>query len=70
MRNSKPHVEPKGYLAAKRVLERYDIVDRTLDRWLADPAMKFPRPMVINGRRYFLETELTAWERARAATAA
>jgi hypothetical protein len=67
---STSHQTPSGYLAAKRVLERYDIVGRTLDRWLANPGMNFPRPMVINGRRYFLETELTAWERNRAATAA
>ena len=63
------HTEPGGYLAAKRVQERYDITDRTLDRWLNNPEMGFPRPMVVNGRRYFRETELVAWERKRATAA-
>ena len=63
------HTEPGGYLAAKRVQERYDITDRTLDRWLNNPEMDFPRPMVVNGRRYFRETELVAWERKRATAA-
>jgi predicted DNA-binding transcriptional regulator AlpA len=52
------------------LLARYDIVDRTLDRWLADERMQFPRPMVIGRRRYFKESEIVAWERARAASAA
>jgi predicted DNA-binding transcriptional regulator AlpA len=56
-------------LPAKQVCERYQVTDRTLDRWLADPAMEFPRPMMINKRRYFPEIELTRWERKRAATA-
>jgi hypothetical protein len=57
------------YLPAKKVLERYEITDRTLDRWLADTAMNFPRPLVINHRRYFSEPELTEWERKRASAA-
>ena len=57
---------PGPYQPARKVCARYDIVDRTLDRWLADPAMDFPRPIVINARRYFSEPELIAWERRRA----
>ena len=61
------HQENTGpYQPARKVCARYDIVDRTLDRWLADPAMGFPRPIVINTRRYFSEPELVAWERRRA----
>jgi hypothetical protein len=55
---------------SKKVCARYAITDRTLDRWLADSAMNFPRPLVINRRRYFSELELTEWERKRAASAA
>jgi hypothetical protein len=54
------------YHPARKVCDRYDIVDRTLDRWIADPAMDFPRPLIINNRRYFSEPELIAWERRRA----
>jgi hypothetical protein len=58
------------YRPAKRVCERYEITDRTLDRWLGDPELDFPRPLIINKRRYFSDPELVAWERKRAATAA
>jgi len=56
----------KAYLTAPQVLERYNISDMTLHRWLNNPDLKFPRPMVVNRRRYFDEQELIAWERARA----
>jgi predicted DNA-binding transcriptional regulator AlpA len=52
-------------LPAKPVCERYRISDRTLDRWLANVALEFPRPIVINRRRYFRQRKLEAWERAR-----
>ena len=48
------------------VLKRYSIVDRTLDRWLADPELGFPRPIIVRKRRYFRECKLAAWERQRA----
>jgi predicted DNA-binding transcriptional regulator AlpA len=58
------------YRPARQVCERYGVTDRTLDRWLADPTMQFPRPLVINRRRFFSEPELIAWERKRASRAA
>jgi predicted DNA-binding transcriptional regulator AlpA len=58
------------YRTAKQVCERYQITDRTLDRWLANPSMEFPRPLVINTRRYFSDPDLTAWERRRREAAA
>ena len=49
------------------VAERYGNVDvRTIDRWLADPALKFPRPVFINNRPYWDEKDLEKWERTRA----
>jgi hypothetical protein len=51
---------------ARDVLKRYSIVDRTLDRWLAHPELRFPRPLVVNKRRYFRERALTEWERQQA----
>jgi len=58
------------WLPSKKVCARYHIVMRTLDRWIADPAMQFPKPLYINGRRFHSEPELIAWERKRAAMAA
>jgi hypothetical protein len=56
-------------LPARLVCERYRIVRRTLDRWIENEALGFPRPIVINKRRYFREHELEAWERRRAQAA-
>ncbi len=53
-------------LPARNVMKRYNISDRTLDRWLANERLGFPRPTVINKRRYFRECELQDWERERA----
>jgi hypothetical protein len=54
-------------LPARLVCDRYRICGRTLDRWLNNAALNFPRPLVINGRRYFKERAIEQWERCRAA---
>lgn len=45
------------------------ISDMSLWRWLNDPAMHFPRPLVISRRRYWREADIANWiaERERAA---
>ncbi|MDP3691843.1 DNA-binding protein [Bradyrhizobium sp.] len=53
-------------IPAKQACARYKIVTRTLGRWLENEALKFPRPIVINGRRYFRERLLEEWEKRRA----
>jgi hypothetical protein len=52
-------------LPARRVCQRYDVCDRTLDRWVANPKLNFPKPMYVNKRRYFDEDELDAFDRSR-----
>jgi predicted DNA-binding transcriptional regulator AlpA len=56
-------------LPSRKVQERYDIADRTLDRWLESKALDFPRPVIINKRRYWRIGELVTWERSRAKVA-
>lgn len=56
---------PDSLLPARRVWERYGTTSRTLDRWLAREDLAFPKALMINGRRYWHESELIAWERAR-----
>jgi hypothetical protein len=51
---------------SRTVLNRYNIVDRTLRRWEENPALGFPRHISINGRRYWRVADLRAWELARA----
>lgn len=45
------------------------ISDMTLWRWLSDPKMGFPKPIVIQRRRYWRLADIEAWiaERATAA---
>ena len=54
-------------LPARIVWTRYSVTSRTLDRWVADPRLGFPRPILINRRRYFSADAIAAWERSRAA---
>ena len=47
-------------ISARAVLEQFSPSPtvRTLDRWLADPRIGFPRPIKIASRRYFSEREV------------
>jgi predicted DNA-binding transcriptional regulator AlpA len=47
-----------------------DISDMSLWRWLNNPAMDFPRPIVIQRRRYWREADVSAWLAARETVAA
>ena len=58
--------ETEPLLPARRAWERFGVTPRTLDRWLQDERMSFPKPVVINSRRYWRESELAAWEQSRA----
>jgi len=57
------------YIPGLEVRDRYRVSDMTIWRWLHDDELKFPRPTVINRRRYWLIEELERWERDRAARA-
>jgi predicted DNA-binding transcriptional regulator AlpA len=52
-------------LTVRQVRERYQICSRTVARWIRDPDLSFPQPLVINGRHYFPEAALIAWERSQ-----
>lgn len=54
-------------LPGRQVWSRYGITDRTLARWLENEELQFPRPLVVNGRRYWRLGDLECWERARPA---
>jgi predicted DNA-binding transcriptional regulator AlpA len=58
--------ESENRLPASQVWNRYGVTDRTLDRWLKDEKLKFPRPIIIRNRRYWTKSGLVAWELARA----
>lgn len=37
----------------------------TLHRWLRSEALGFPDPVTINGRHFFVESEIDAWIASR-----
>jgi predicted DNA-binding transcriptional regulator AlpA len=54
-------------LRKREVAARYgNVHPRTVDRWLLDPELKFPRPMHVGRAALWDETELEVWERERA----
>lgn len=62
---------PDTRLTAAHVCTRFGgISDMTLWRWLKDEQLSFPRPLVINRRRYWRLADIEAWERAQAASKA
>jgi hypothetical protein len=50
-----------GMLPTRLVCERYNITDRTVDRWLESGIL--PTPVRINGFRYWPQNELEQRER-------
>jgi hypothetical protein len=53
---------PVRYVTGPAVLYRYGISNMTLHRWRQGG---FPPPaMIVNGRRYWREQDLLAWERS------
>lgn len=55
------------YLNSGQVRARYGgRSDMGLWRWLHNDELGFPQPLRINGRRFWREADLDAWERSRA----
>jgi hypothetical protein len=49
-------------LPRKMTCARYGVCTKTIERWEKNPALKFPRALVINGRKYDDEDELDRWD--------
>jgi predicted DNA-binding transcriptional regulator AlpA len=57
----------KRYLPASKLRRRYgDCSDMTLWRWIKDDRLQFPKPIYINGRRYWDEYELDKFDQRQA----
>ena len=48
--------------------DRYGVNSSTVRRWERNTSLAFPKPIIINRRRYYDEDELCAWENARRGT--
>jgi predicted DNA-binding transcriptional regulator AlpA len=65
-RRGSPVDGERKYLTGPQVCARYGISDMSLWRWLRDAAVAFPQPaMRIRDRRFWLESDLIAWERSK-----
>lgn len=55
---------------AVRVAAFFGVHLRTINRWLCDPDLAFPKPAaIVHGRRYWKARDIIEWERARSTTA-
>lgn len=55
------------YLTATQVRQHFGgISDMTLWRWMRDDRLGFPRPDVINRRRYFRSADIKAFQERQA----
>ncbi|KQT96958.1 helix-turn-helix transcriptional regulator [Rhizobium sp. Leaf453] len=54
------------FLSSQDVSERFGISRFTLRRWVADPALDFPQPTMVNRRYYYREIEVFRWEMRKA----
>jgi hypothetical protein len=72
--DTKSSIDPDQKILARGVARRLDVSVRTLDRWLEQPHMEFPKPALRTydrtGRvanRYWLLRDIVEWERMQAA---
>ena len=54
------------YSDAGKTAGRYDKTIRTLDRWLADERLDFPKPIYIGRMRFWRIADLERWEAEQA----
>ena len=51
-------------LSRRLVGQRYNgMCARTITRWVEDPRLGFPQPLIMNDRWFFRESELESFER-------
>jgi predicted DNA-binding transcriptional regulator AlpA len=53
-------------LRKRAMAERYGVTTKTIDRWVADPRLRFPAPIRINVTPIWDLAEVERWERDRA----
>ncbi len=56
------------FISARAVLGQFEPPPsvRTIDRWIDDPRMNFPKPIYIGKRRFFLASEIAAFKARKA----
>ena len=62
-KNRKPEEIKTAYMVSRQILNRFGISRTTLWSWLKKKDFNFPRPIIINGIRYFDEYEINKYEK-------
>jgi predicted DNA-binding transcriptional regulator AlpA len=68
MENPKPESTPR-LITSAAVRKIFGVSDMALWRWAQNPELDFPAPIRIGTRRYWRETDITAWINDNAAKA-
>jgi len=55
-------LESSAKLPIGKVAKLQGVTPRTIDRWLRKEAVAFPRPIYINGRKYWRIADLEKWD--------
>jgi MerR HTH family regulatory protein len=59
--------DDRPLMTSRHVCERFGVTPRTLHRWDRDPELGFPKPIVINGRKYWRRRDIEDFELLRSA---
>jgi hypothetical protein len=52
-------------LRTVQLAQRFNVVCRTIERWEHNPELNFPKPLIVNGRKYWRLEDVEHWERVR-----
>jgi hypothetical protein len=58
-----PVAEPEQHLPTTAVARRYNVTPRSVDRWVDDPDLGFPKPVIMNKRKYWSIRALVDYDR-------
>jgi hypothetical protein len=65
-RPHRPPVAGTTHISGPALCRRYGVVGMTLRRWETSDKLGFPKPRWVNNRKYWVLSEIEAWERSRA----
>lgn len=63
-------LEEEKFLTGVQVRERYQRSHVTINRWISDPNIAFPKPMKVNSLNLWRLADLREWEKKQAGEAA
>lgn len=60
-----PEEDRRPLLTSRTVCEYFGVVPRTLHRWVTDPELGFPKPLIVKKRQYWHPRDLEDFELVR-----